>query len=359
MENGFTTISNITNLSRGYNSENYLTYSVLFLAVRLIVGVLGNVFVLLIYRLKISQNNTTEFYISLLAASDLTAVIILSVTSFLKGMKIYTKYILLCKTLSFMNIFPATFSVFLLLIIAFDRYERICCKVSISSKFKWGKVICALCMACLFALPSAVQGSNVQDASNHRLLTMFCKISNTLRIPYGASFGVIVICIMMLLVFLYGRIIQQLYNHFQVMNYTVRSISRTADIQINDDAITTSSATVSEIKERTGLKYTLTGTHRSQRKNLRMMKKLVVLLIVITVTFFLSFIPSIVLYTLGVYEYDLSYFSDKQRIGVLISLHIFNISCAVNPCIHMCIDSGFRRELKRFIIRKWRGIIKC
>jgi hypothetical protein len=52
----------------------------LFLAVRFIVGVLGNVFVLLIYRIKITQNNTTEFYISVLAASDLTAVIILSVT---------------------------------------------------------------------------------------------------------------------------------------------------------------------------------------------------------------------------------------------------------------------------------------
>lgn len=74
---------------------------------------------------------------------------------------------------------------------------------------------------------------------------------------------------MMFLVFLYGRIIQQLYNHFQVMNYTVRSISSTADIQINDDANTTSSATVFEIKERTGLKYTFTGTHISQRKNLR------------------------------------------------------------------------------------------
>jgi hypothetical protein len=49
-------------------------------------------------------------------------------------MQIYTKYILLCKTLSFINIFPACFSVFLLSIIAFDRYQRICCKVSISSK---------------------------------------------------------------------------------------------------------------------------------------------------------------------------------------------------------------------------------
>jgi hypothetical protein len=46
-----------------------------------------------------------------------------------------------------------------------------------------------------------------------------------------------------------------------------------------------------------------------------------------------------------------------ERIGVLISLHIYNISCAVNPCIHMCIDSGFRRESKRFIIRKCRSIM--
>jgi hypothetical protein len=112
-------------------------------------------------------------------------------------------------------------------------------------------------------------------------------------------------------------------------------------------------------KERTGLKCTFTGTHRSQRNNLRMMKKVIVLLIVISVTFFLSFIPSTVMYTVGVYEYDLSYLSDKERIGVLISLHIYNISCAVNPCIHMCIDSGFRRESKRFIIRKWRRIMKC
>ena len=359
MENGSTAISNITYLSQGYNSEHYLIYSVFFLAVRLIVGVLGNVFVLLIYRIKITQNNTTEFYISVLAASDLTAVIILSVTSFLKGMKIYTKYILLCKTLSFISIFPAYVSVFLLLIIAFDRYQRICCKVSISSKWKWWMVIFALCMACLFTLPSAVLGSNVREASYDSMHTMLCKMSNKLRIQYGASVGISVICIMMLLVFLYGRIIQQIYNHFQVRNTAVWYISDTANIQINDDVTTTSSAKVPGIKKRTGLKCRFTGTHRSQRNNLRMMKKVIVLLIVITVTFFLSFIPSIVLYTLGVYGYDLSYLSDKERIGVLISLHIYNISCAVNPCIHMCIDSRFRRESKRLIIRKWRSIVKC
>lgn len=188
MENGFTAISNITNLSRGYNTENYFTYYVLFLAVRLIVGVLGNAFVLLIYRLTISQNNTTVFYISVLAASDLTAVIILSVTSFLKRMKIYTKYILLCKTLSFMNIFPATFSVFLLLITAFHRYEMICCKVSISSTFKWGIVIFGLCMACLFALPSAALNSNVRSASNHSMSTSVrCQIhlESSMELPLG------------------------------------------------------------------------------------------------------------------------------------------------------------------------------
>jgi len=97
----------------------------------------------------------------------------------------------------------------------------------------------------------------------------------------------------MLLVFLYGRIIQQIYNHFQVINSIVRSISDAKNIQINDDATTTRSAKVSEIKDWTGLKCTFPGTHRSQRKNLRMMKKLIVLLIVITATFFLSFIPSI------------------------------------------------------------------
>jgi uncharacterized membrane protein len=51
--------------------------------------------------------------------------------------------------------------------------------------------------------------------------TMLCKMSNKLRIQYGASVGISVICIMMLLVFLYGRIIQQIYNHFQVRNYNI------------------------------------------------------------------------------------------------------------------------------------------
>jgi hypothetical protein len=38
MENDSTAISNITNVSQGYNSGNYLIYAVLFQAVRLIVG---------------------------------------------------------------------------------------------------------------------------------------------------------------------------------------------------------------------------------------------------------------------------------------------------------------------------------
>ena len=216
-----------------------------------------------------------------------------------------------------------------------------------------------LCMACLFALSSAVLSSNVLGTSNHSMSTIVCKMSNNFRIQYGTSFGISIICIIMLLVFLYGRIIQQIYNHFQVRNSVVRFISDIKNIQINDDATTTRTAKVSEVKDWTGLKCTFTGAHRSQRKYLRMMKKLIVLLIVITATFFLSFIPSIVLYTVGVYGYDLSYLSDKKRIGVLISLYIYNISCAVNPCIHLCIDSGFRRESNRFIIKKWRSIMKC
>jgi hypothetical protein len=101
--------------------------------------------------------------------------------------------------------------------------------------------------------------------------TILCKMSNKLRIQHGTSFGISVICIIMLLVFLYGRIIQQIYNHFQVINSTVRSISDANNIQINDDATTTRSAKVSEIKYWTGLKCTFTGAHRSQRKNLCMM----------------------------------------------------------------------------------------
>jgi hypothetical protein len=49
---------------------------------------------------------------------------------------------------------------------------------------------------------------------------------------------------------------------------TMRSISDIKNIQINDDATTTRSAKVSEVKERTVLKCTFTGTHRSQRQYL-------------------------------------------------------------------------------------------
>ena len=113
-----------------------------------------------------------------------------------------------------------------------------------------------LCMAWLFALPSAVLSSNVLGTSNHIMSTIVCEMSNNLRIQYGISFGISVICIIMLLVFLYERIIQQIYNHFQVRNSIVRSISDIKNIQINDDSTTTRSAKVSDIKERTVLKCT-------------------------------------------------------------------------------------------------------
>jgi hypothetical protein len=56
-------------------------------------------------------------------------------------------------------------------------------------------VIFALCMACLFASPSAVLGSNVREASYDSMHTMLCKMSNKLRIQYGASVGISVICV--------------------------------------------------------------------------------------------------------------------------------------------------------------------
>jgi hypothetical protein len=60
---------------------------------------------------------------------------------------------------------------------------------------------------------------------------------------------------------------------FDILQTIVDNIE---NIQVNDDATTTRTANVSEVKDWTGLKCTFTGAHSSQRKYLRMMKKLTI-----------------------------------------------------------------------------------
>jgi hypothetical protein len=91
-----------------------------------LIGFIGNVLVLVVYVSKLKDNQTITFFIVHLAISDLSCcLILLPINCYVEMVNQHFDSNFLCKFHQFLNIMNITYSCFLMVMIAFERYFSI------------------------------------------------------------------------------------------------------------------------------------------------------------------------------------------------------------------------------------------
>ena len=119
----------MTNFTHELNDDMTLTVLpvILFIGLLAILGILGNVVVIYIYYLKYPKCNFRHFVI-VLAGIDLLSCLVLMPLEIVTLVNWFVfPYAWLCKGKSFLNVFTVSSSAATLLLIAIDRFRKVCC----------------------------------------------------------------------------------------------------------------------------------------------------------------------------------------------------------------------------------------
>ncbi|XP_071172152.1 neuropeptide S receptor-like [Mytilus edulis] len=219
------TILNNISLSE-WNEEitNSLVPNIIFLSIYIALGTFGNVFVLLVYAFQMKEASEERYFIPILAFFDMIATIYLGVYYILQcfNQMTFTNNIL-CKTLVFFVGNTTYNSVFILFIVAIQRYMKICMprKQSMSISVKRSALLMALILSFLFALPIPfVFGTIPFNNIDYGISGMRCgKLKEGtpfVRFIYPVVAGVVVFVIITSLIVIYGRIINTVFRHLKV-----------------------------------------------------------------------------------------------------------------------------------------------
>ena len=130
----------------------------IFIGVEAFVGTFGNILILLIYTKRYERSNFRYFVLSM-AVIDLTSCLTTLPGEIFSQMNWYTyKYDWICRVKSYINVQTAWGSASILLLLAFDRYRKICKPLAwqIQPSFALKLCICSLVLASMVAIPISV-----------------------------------------------------------------------------------------------------------------------------------------------------------------------------------------------------------
>lgn len=141
-----------------WNSQlsNHLIGNNVVLVLYIIIGVFGNVLVIFIYNYKLSKKKDDRYFIPILAANDLVACIVgASYALSLNLLPVKFTNDILCKVLWYFSESTTISSGFLLIVIAVQRYLKVC-KPLITFTLRWKQIAIVLCLlvSSIFAIPT-------------------------------------------------------------------------------------------------------------------------------------------------------------------------------------------------------------
>ena len=130
----------------------------IFIGVEALIGFIGNILILIVYA-KWYVHCNFRYLVLNLAVYDLTSTVITLPGEMFSQLNWYTyEHAWVCKLKSYFNVFTAWGSAFTLLILAFDRYRKICRPLGwqIHPSFALKLCVCGISLAILVALPITI-----------------------------------------------------------------------------------------------------------------------------------------------------------------------------------------------------------
>ncbi|KAK7101649.1 hypothetical protein V1264_019997 [Littorina saxatilis] len=370
----------------------YFLPAVIWVVILMIVGVIGNVLVIYVYRRRFKRTSSNYFILTM-AIFDLVACLIGMPTEIYDLLKPFTFYSEFgCKVFRTTENFTVYGSVVVLVEIAFDRYFKICRPLMVVSLFKI-KLLCVVAVgtAFLMATPSFVlYGITRNETPVPGIRGYDCSIADLYRhsafqSAYFICLAVVFVVTLVILTVLYVRIWLELRQRRRMVigdqlskpkaevedvseakKFRVRYVpSMSEDEMIATNSRTNSATQLNSVSTATSLNNSSTTTttttsttapltaaaKRSRFTSLAQLStrlhvsRTTVVLFAVTVAFVLSFFPALTVMVVRTVVKD---FDETQSMASLAATKIFSkfnfINNAINPIIYSFLNVNFRRQ---------------
>ncbi|XP_046574625.1 orexin/Hypocretin receptor type 1-like [Haliotis rubra] len=318
---------------------------ILFLAMLMITGVLGNSLVCYVYLVKLKQG-TTRYFILALAVYDLVNCCVCIPGEIADMSHNYTfGGNGLCKIMRLLLSFTSYSSVTVLLLVAFDRYRKICQPFHKQTSPRFARIAITVCSLSAFvvSLPNvALYGSRTISTSDGHVNGSDCTTADEyIRTPYplifnGVEFIVFIISTISLTV-LYFLIWKRIARQHE---FRRSAGSR----QIND---------VIHLSMRDPNNFNICPSHAMSVLE-KGAKKTISMLLLITLVFVLSFLPHLCVMVARAVNsnlYDGIHGAGLIAYNLFVRSYFFNSAC--NPIIYGFCNGQFRLELRQI----WRKLM--
>lgn len=216
-----------------------MTLNMIVLAVYLFVGICGNVLVLLVHAFQMKNFSDERYFILILAACDLIATLYLGSFAIYNSINqvTYSHYVL-CKTPSFFAGLATIIPICVLLIIAFQRYFKICMNLNQSRTllFKRLALVLVILILDLVAMPLPFITEIIPvNSPRYRIIGTRCgslrKGNKLARHVYFVLVGLFVIVTITTFIVLYSRIAYRIFRHFKKGRHQIYEKEKDANVE--------------------------------------------------------------------------------------------------------------------------------
>lgn len=348
----------------------------IYLGILILIGLPGNIIVIVTY-LTHYKKSTHRIIILGLAWIDLVACVVCMPFEIIEMNFQYTFYAeIACKIFRFNNTFISLGSVLTIVVMAIDRFRRVCRPLQAQMTIKYAKIICmaALVVSAFLSWPSLVYLGIRTVQLKHNITGIDCSISDAFwktKYPFyhnAVLFLVFIICLVSLVI-IYAMIGRRIFSH-------VKFRSRFVSSRSTSSARTTSTTTGSQRSaqaqfqllpnpqgegQNTEDNIAMTAKEESKtnkneidktQKELRKTRKITKIAFLITLMLVLSYLPHLILVIMTAVK---GRFLAKpgpivSALLPIVSRSIF-INNMVNPLIYGFCDKKFRTIVSQNICR--------
>ena len=357
--------------------------AILYVAVLMIVGFIGNILVCIFYGCK-TKPNPNSFFIIVLATFDLISCVI-TMPIEIMDMRFFYMFTnaAACKAARFLNSFATMGSAATLLAIAIDRHRRMCRPFKKQWDLKDARVAClvAAAFSLILSWPAPIfydsVSVNVTDPQNTSVTLEGFDCTTTKDKEYQSyllAFNavqfvvfIIAVCILGILYCMIGRVLYRhkrrrlkyasahVTHHNSALNSTETNVSLTAcsvkdlssektfpNIEFSDknEVVLRTKPALSESRPTSRESHAISQDHSPDIKTV----KYTIIMLTITVVFVLSFLPYLILILWRLFQsgYEVDLLSDAGLVAFQIGIRSYLLNSATNPLLYGFFNPKFR-----------------
>ena len=366
---------------------------IVYVSVLMILGTVGNIMVWVYFGCK-SRPSTNSFFIVALASFDL---MLCAVTMPIEIVDLRFFYMFTnvpaCKISRLLNHIAADGSATTLIVIAIDRYKRVCKPMSPQLHTRHARIaiIIAITFALVIAWPAVVfyepVNVNVTDPNNETIILQGLDCTTTKSEDYrtyllvfnSIQFLIYIISISMLCV-LYSLICRSIYRYkgrrlkyastrrttyessnesengskpgsisseasIQTIETVAEKVEKTKDVKHNGSTRMKETSQSFTKKPLSVSRKSISNAKEKEKTPDIKTVKVTIMMLVITVVYVVGYLPYLVLVIWRIFQsgYEGDILSDSELVAFQIGIRSYLLNSAINPILYVFFNETFRR----------------